>query len=169
MTEAQDFHAIKNYFMYKRLPQRTKTMAYIFLASLLLLVISETEFGFPFFKMIGIIGIIIIAVMYSWISIDTKPFDTHLRKIVNKKQTLNLREDGFSIKWEGFEESDYLWSDIEYAYESDFHFFIFIEKHFGFVIPKLLLKGNHAKEIHDLLEKNIRLINESTGWKYQKI
>jgi hypothetical protein len=169
ITEAQDFHAMKNYYMYKRLPQRTKILAYIFLASLLLLVISESEFGFPFFKPIGIAGIIVVAVIYSWISIDVKPLDTHLRKIVNKKQTLNIHEAGFSVKWEGFEEADYVWSDIEFAYENDFHFFIFIEKHFGFIIPKLLLKGNHAKNIHDLLGKNVRLVNETTWWKYQKI
>lgn len=167
IMERHDFHALKNYYMYKKNSQRTKIMAYIFVASLLMLIISETEFGFPFFKLVGLAGIIVIALIYSWISIDTKPLDTNLRKIVNKKQELNLRDDGFSIKWTGTEQADYAWSDIEYAYENDHHFFVFIEKQFGFVIPKLLLKGNMAKEVHELLDTHVRLINDSTGWKYQ--
>jgi len=169
ITEAPGFHALKSYYMHKRLPQRTRIIAYIILASILLLVISETPFGFPFFKLIGIVGILAIAVVYSWITVEMRPLDRNMRKLVNLKQELKLEENGISVKWTGYEPAEYDWADLEYAYENDAYFFIFIEKHFALIIPKFLMKEYQSKQIHDRLEANMKLIDESTGWKYQKI
>lgn len=169
ITERQDYIALRSYFMYKRIPKRTMTIAYILIASFLLLLIGETQYGLPFFKPLGIVGIIIDALIYSWITIETRPLETNQRKVLNIKQELNLDENGLSVKWEGFEQADYTWPEMKFAYENDFHYFIFIEKDFAVVLPKVLMKGKMSRDIHELLDRHLKLINESKDYEYMNM
>ncbi|GAB1476777.1 hypothetical protein MASR2M70_16130 [Bacillota bacterium] len=164
-----DYGALRTYFMHKRDPKRTKITAGILLASILLLVFDYSIYPFLLFKIIGIIGIIAIAGIYSWLSIETRRLEKNIKPLINIKQEIGLTQAGFAVKWAGFELADYSWDEIYYSYESDFHFFIFIDKYFAVILPKILMKKALSKEIHDLLESKTRLIDDSTGWKYDTI
>ena len=85
---------------------------------------------------------------------------------MDKKQTLNISNRGVSAKWENFDETyNYDWSDFEYAVETDSHFFLFLEKYDAITVTKLTLKEYQINEIRQLIENNIKLISETSGWK----
>jgi len=167
IIEKKDYNALKTYYMYRRTSTRTKIMVSVLMASLVLLVLSETEFSFPFFKAIGLTGILAIAVIYSWISIDTRKLENAVRATVNTKLDFYLDDDGLSLSWAGLSQAmEPNWSEMDHAYENDFYFFLFTERHFAVIIPKILLKGHQVKGIHHLLESHIRLVSDVTNYKY---
>jgi hypothetical protein len=78
-----------------------------------------------------------------------------------------LDDDGLSLSWAGLSQAmEPNWSEMDHAYENDFYFFLFTERHFAVVIPKILLKGHQVKGIHHLLESHIRLVSDVTNYKY---
>jgi len=164
------YNALRNYYMYRRTPTRTKVMVCILLASLFLLILSETAYGFPFFKLIGLFGFVVIAAMYSWISIDARRLEKYAHDIVNKKQELTMTSEGFSAKWKGLiGEEKYSWTEIDHVYEDDTYFFLFIDRYSVIIIAKLEFKEHRVKEIRSLIENNAKLESDVTGFKYKNI
>ena len=159
-----DYNSLRGYYMYKRKPEQTKILVIIMLISFACLVISKSAFSFPYLKDIGAFGIIVIAFFYSLISWDARRLEKSVKNIMNKKQEISLAEAGFSVKWTGFDLVEYEWSDIGYAVETDAHFYLFLEKYFAIIIPKLELKGHQVKQIHKLLEEHIELTSDTSGW-----
>jgi len=166
--ERSDYNSLRTYYMYRRKTNRTKFMVCVVAASLVLLVISETAYALPFFKPIGLIGFFIIALMYSWISIDTRRLENAVKDIALRTLELSLDGDGLSAHWTDLNlRKEFSWSEMKYAYESDFHFYLFADQHFAIIIPKLLLKDSQNKEISILLEKHIHYISDVSGYQYQ--
>lgn len=166
--ERSDYNSLKTYYMYRRKSNRTKFMVSVLVVSLVLLVISETAYAFPFFKPIGLIGFFIIALMYSWISIDTRRLENAVKDIATRTLELSLDGSRLSAHWPDLNlRKEFSWSEMNYAYESDFHFYLFAGQHFAIIIPKLLLKDSKNKEIRSLLEKHIHFISDLSGYKYQ--
>jgi hypothetical protein len=168
-----DYNALRTYYMYRRTPGRTKIMVCLLLVSLLL-VLSETAFAFPYFKLLGLVGILAIAVIYSWVSIDARRLEKGAQELVGKKQETRLTEEGFAVKWKDsgrFEE--YLWDEIDYVFEDDSHFFLFISRHSVIIISKLEMKFEKkeykVKEIHDFIDSHAKLISDLSDYKYRKI
>lgn len=167
IIEKKDYNALRTYYMYRRTLKRTKIMVIILLSSLVLLAISHSEFAFPFFRPIGLTGILAIAVIYSWISIDTRKLENKVKATVNKKLDLYLDEKGLSISWPGLNQAmEPDWKEMDHAYENDFYFFLFSERHFAVIIPKILMKELQTKAIRQLLEAHIPLVSDVTGYKY---
>ena len=166
--ERSDYNSLKTYYMYRRKTNRTKFMVLVLVVSLVLLVISETAYAFPFFKPIGLIGFFIIAIIYSWISIDTSRLEKEVKDLAIRTLDLSLDGSGLSAYWPDLHlRKEFSWSEMKYAYESDFHFYLFADQHFAIIIPKLLLKDSQNNGIRSLLEKNIHLISDLSGYKYQ--
>lgn len=167
IIEKKDYNALRTYYMYRRTPERTKMMAVILLVSFLLLVLSETDFSFPFFKIIGLAGIVVTAAIYSWISIDTRKLENAVKITVNTKLDFYLDDAGMSAGWAGLSEAkEWDWAEMDHAYENDMYFFLFTEQYFALVIPKILLKEPQIKLIHQLLTDHIRLVSDTTGYEY---
>lgn len=166
ITGPSDYGALRSYYMHRRNPKRTKITACILLPSILLLVLDQTQYSFLLFKILGTLGIIAVAGIYSWISIETRRLEKNIRPIINIKQEIRLTHSGFTVKWTGFEQAEHSWDDIDYTYENDFYFFIFIDKYFAVILPKVLMNQQMGKKIHELLDSGSQLIDESTGWKY---
>jgi len=166
--ERSDYNSLRTYYMYRRKTNRTKFMVSVLFISLVLLVLSETAYGFPFFKPIGLIGFFTMALIYSWISIDTRKLENAVKDIAIRTLELSLDGSGISALWPDLNlRKEYSWSEMNYAYESDFHFYLFADQHFAIIIPKLLLKDSKNKEIRSLLEKHIHFISDLSGYKYQ--
>jgi len=166
--ERSDYNSLRTYYMYRRKSNRTKFMVFVLVASLVLLVISETAYALPFFKPIGLVGFFIIALISSWISIDTRRLEKAVKDISLKTLELSLDNDGISAHCPDLNlRKEFSWSEMKYAYESDFHFYLFADQHFAIIIPRLLLKDSINKDIHSLLEKHIHLISDSSGYEYQ--
>lgn len=169
-----DYNALRTYYMYKRTPTRTKIMVCLLLASLLLLILSEAAYAFPYFKPIGLCGILAITCIYSWISIEARRLEKGVQELIGKKQETRLTDEGFTVKWKGsgrFEE--YCWDEIDYVFEDDSYFFLFINRYSVIIISKLEMKLGKKefkiKEIHDLLENHIKLISDLRNYQYRKI
>lgn len=168
-----DYNALRNYYMYKRTPERTKIMVCLLLASLLLLVLSEAAFAFPFFKLIGLCGILTIVAIYSWISIDARRLEKDAQQFIDKKQETRFTEKGFTVKWKdmGLTE-EFLWTETDYIYEDDDYFFIFLGDYSYVIIAKLNMKlykkEYQIKEIHDLIESHAKLIADLRNYQYGK-
>ncbi len=169
MVRRSDYNVLRNYHMYKRNPKRTKITVYILILSLVLLIISETAIPLPFLKLLGIVGILFIAVIYTWLSIDARRLEKFPKAIINKKQELTLSQIGFTVKWTGLEQAEYHWDTVDHVVESDSHFFLFLDEYRVIIIPKLELKEYRVKEIHDLLEHHVTLESDLSGWKPQGI
>ncbi|HHU17094.1 MAG: YcxB family protein [Anaerovoracaceae bacterium] len=165
-VNSSDYQALRMYLMYKKYPKRTKAMVLIFLISFLCLIISQSSYSMFFFKHLGLIGIIIIAGIYGFNAREVRNLEPAFNYIMDKKQTLNISNRGVSAKWENFDETyNYEWSDFEYAVETDSHFFLFLEKYDAITVTKLTLKEYQINEIRQLIENNIKLISETSGWK----
>jgi hypothetical protein len=161
-----DYQALRIYFMYKRKPGRTRILVGILLISFAFLVISQSAYSMPFFKHLGIIGIIIMATIYSLITREAKKLEPGFKNLMNKKQELSISDQGVSAKWEGFSQAyDYEWPDFEYAVEVNSHYFLFLEQYDAITISKLLLKEHEVIEIRKLIEEHIRLVSETSGWR----
>ncbi|MDD3168639.1 MAG: YcxB family protein [Eubacteriales bacterium] len=166
-VDQSHYNALRTYYMYRRKTERTKLMVIILLASLLLLVLSETAFGFPFFKLIGLTGVGVMAIMYSWISIDARRLEKYAQDIVNRKQELTLTSEGLSAKWKGLKvEEKYSWSELDYVYEDDFYFFLFLDRYSVIIISKIELKDPIGKEVRKLFESHVKLVSDITGYRY---
>lgn len=164
VTSKSDYNSLRGYYMYKRKPEQTKILVIIMLASFACLVLSQTQFSFPYLKNIGAFGIIVIAFSYSLISLDARRLEKSVKNSMNRKQDIILTEEGFSVKWTGFEIVEYDWPDVNYAVESDSHFYLFLEKYFAIIIPKVELKEYREKQIHKLLENHVKLVADTSGW-----
>jgi len=166
--ESSHYNALRVYYLYRRKLERTKIMVCILLASLFLLILSDTAYGFPFFKLIGLTGMICIAVMYSWISIDARRLEKYARDIVNKKQEIIITSKGFSAKWNGSRgEEEYSWGEIDYVYEDDAYFFLFIDLHSVVVISKVVIKEQQLKDIRRCIEGNVKYVSDVTGFEHK--
>lgn len=172
-VDKQEYNALRNYYMYKRTPKRTKIMVYLLLASILLLIISGTPFAFPYFKPLGLIGMLVIVGIYSWVSIDARRLEKGVQELIGKRQETILTENGFTVKWKGtsrFEE--YLWDEIDYVYEDDSYFFLFVSLHSAIVISKLEMKiekkDKIIKEISELIKRHAKLISDLSDFDYRK-
>lgn len=169
-VDQSHYNALRVYYMYRRTTGRTKIMVCILLPSLLLLILSGTAYSFPFFKLIGLSGMLVLAAMYSWISIDARKLEKYAQDIVNRKQEVTLSKEGFTAKWKGLDaEEKYKWSEISYVYEDDSYFFLFIDRYSVVVITKLELKEPRVKEIRSLIENNVEYVSDVTGYKYKNI
>lgn len=173
-VDKADFNALRAYFMYKRTPTRTKSMVCLLLASLLLLILSESAFAFPYFKPIGLCGMLIIVGIYSWISMEARRLEKGVQELIGKKQETRLTGEGFTVKWKGssrFEE--YFWDEIDYVFEDESYFFLFIDRYSVIIISKLELKlekkDYRIKEIHELIKSHTKLISDLKDFEYQKI
>lgn len=171
--EHTDFNALRSYYMYKRTPQRTKFMVILLLVSLILLVISQTKYAFPYLEQIGLFGMLIIVATYSWISIDARKLERGAQELVGKKQEVTLTEEGFYVTWKGLSRTqDFLWTETDYVYEDDNHFFIFHGRHSYTIIAKLefklLKKENKIKELHTFIEGHANLVSDLSDYKYEK-
>lgn len=168
-VNTSDFQALRLYYMYKKYPARTRAMVYIFLISFLCLIISQfslSTYSMFYLKQVGIIGIIIIAGIYGFNAREAKNLEPAFRNIMDKNQILNISNRGVTAKWEGFDETyNYEWSDFEYAVETDSHFFLFLEKYDAITISKLSLKEYQINETRQMIENNIKLVSEISGWK----
>jgi hypothetical protein len=161
-----DYQALRMYWMYKKYPARTKAMVLIFLVSFICLIINQSSYAMFFFKQLGLIGIIIIAGIYGVSARESKKLEPAFRYIMDKNQILNISNSGVSAKWESFDETyNYEWSDFDYAVETDSHFFLFLDKYDAITVSKLTLKEYQINEIRQLIENNIKLISETSGWK----
>lgn len=169
-VDQSHYNAVRTYYMYRQNTGRTKFLVCILLASLFLLVLSDTAYGFPFFKLLGLIGIIIMAGVYSWISIDARRFETYARDIMNKKQELVLTGKGLSAKWKGLNvEEKFDWTEIDYVYEDDSYFFIFLDRYSVIVISKIELKDPTVAEVRRLFENHVKLVSDVSGFKHKNI
>jgi hypothetical protein len=171
--EKTDYNALRNYYMYKKTPERTKLMVGLLLVSLLLLVLSGAEFAFPFFKLIGLCGVLAIAAIYSWISLDARRLEKGAQKFIGIRQETKLTEEGFSVNWKDLGRAEeYLWAETDYVYEDDDHFFIFLGRHSCIIIAKLELKlkkqEHKIKEIHDFMESHTKLTADLRNYQYEK-
>ena len=169
MVSRSDYNVLRNYHMYKKNLKRTRITVYILLASLVLLFISETAFTLPFLRLLGFIGILIVAIIYAWLSLDARKLEKIAKGIINKKQEILLSESGFSVKWTGLEQSQYRWEEVDHVVENDSHFFLFLDEYFVIIIPKLVLKEYRVSEIHNFLKNHVTLISDMSGWKPQGI
>jgi len=170
----QDYDALRNYYMYKRTPKRTKIMVFLLLASLLLLVMSQSAYAFPLFEPLGLCGILAIAGIYSWVSIDARRLEKEAQKHIGKNQETVLTEEGFTVTWKELGRAEeYLWTETEYVYEDDNHFFICVGPYSFIIIAKLDLKlykkEYKIKQLHDLIKSHAKLIAELRNYKYENI
>lgn len=173
-VDKADFNALRAYFMYKRTPTRTKSMVCLLLASLLLMILGETEFAFPYFKPLGLCGILTITGIYSWISMEARRLEKGVQELIGKKQETRLTGEGFTVKWIGLNRfKEYSWDQIDYVFEEDSYFFIFIDRYSAIIISKLELKFEkkdyRIKEIHELIKGHAKLISDLRDYEYQKI
>lgn len=169
-VDQSHYNALRVYYMYRRATGRTKFMVSILLTSLILLILSETAYSFPFFKFIGLFGMLILVAMYSWISIDARKLEKYAQDIVNKKQGVTLTQEGFTATWKGLNaEEKYKWAEIDYVYEDDSYFFLFIDRYSVIILAKLELKDPIVKEIRALIENNTNYVSDVTGFKHRKI
>lgn len=165
-VSASDYQALRLYLMYKKYPAKTKAMVIILLISFFFLIVSQSSYSMFFFKHLGILGIIIIAGIYGSNTRELKKLEPSFRYIMDKNQILNISNRGVSAKWEGFDDTyDYEWSDFVYGVETDSHFFLFLDKYDAITITKLMLKEHQITEIRQLIENNIELITETSGWR----
>jgi|GEM_PF-2641279 len=168
-----DYDALRNYYMYKRTPKRTKIMVCLLVASLLLLVMSQSEYSFPLFEPLGLCGILAVAAVYSWVSIDARRLEKGAQKLIGVKQETVLTEEGFTVTWTDLRRvEEYLWTETEYVYEDDNYFFICVGPHSFIIIAKLYLRLNKKdeykiKEIHDLIKRHAKLIADLRNYKYE--
>ncbi|NCB41049.1 MAG: hypothetical protein EOM59_00260 [Clostridia bacterium] len=170
ITSPHDYSAMKNYYLYKSRPKRTKTIAVILFFSFGLLLLSETAFTLSFFKPLGIFGMLIFAGFYFWIDHEGRILDKSAKFIISTKQELSLTEDGVSISWpDSGKFRKYDWKDINTAVESDGHFFLFGEPTLPAIVPKFELKEFRINEIRKFIESRTELLSDISGWKYQKI
>lgn len=170
ITSPHDYGAMKNYYLYKSRPKRTKAIAVLLLFSFGLLLLSETAWTLPFFKPLGIFGMLLFAAAYFWIDHEGRRLDKTARFIINLKQELSMTEDGISVVWPGSGEArKYAWENIDPAVESDTHFFIFGEPTLPVIVPKFELSEFRINEIRKYIEKRTDLVSDISGWKYQKI
>jgi hypothetical protein len=172
--DKKDYNALRNYYMYKKTPNRTMIMVLLLISSMLLLVASETVLPFRVLQFGGLLGILFIVAIYSWASIDARRLEKGAQQLIGKKQEMRLTEKGFTVKWNGLERTEErLWAETEYVYEDDDHFFISLGGHSYIIIAKLemrLYKKEHKiKEIHDLIEKHAKLISDVRDYRYEKI
>jgi hypothetical protein len=173
MLDKQDYNALRNYYMYKRTPKRTKLMVCLLAASLLLLAMSESVFAFPFFKLLGLCGILAIAAIYSCISIDARRLEKGAQQLIGVKQETTFTEEGFTVIWKELGKGEeYLWTETEYVYEDDDYFFICVGSYSFIIISKLYMKlykkEYQIKQIHDLIERHAKLIAELRNYQYEK-
>lgn len=171
--EKADFNALRTYYMYRRTPERTKIMVGLLLASLLLLVLSEAAFAFPYFKLLGLCGILAIAAIYSWISIDARRLEKGAQHLIGRRQETRLTDEGFTVNWRGLSQADeYLWTETDYVYEDDNYFFIFLDRYSYVILAKLNLKiikqEYKIKQIHDLIKNHVKLISDVGNYEYAK-
>jgi len=164
-----DYNTLRFYYMYKQKLLRTRILVYIFLISLILLVLSDMTFAFPFQRMLGLIGMLVVTGIYSWIVIEVRRIENNVKKFVNLKQEMNLADGGFTVKWAGYEQTEFSWDEVDHVVESDAYFYLFTEPDFAIIMPKLIMKEFMVKQIHDLFEKHITLVSEMSGWKARKI
>jgi len=168
-TTKGDYNSLRNYFMYKQKLKRTKVLVYLFLASIALLVISEFAFAIFFLRLAGLAGMVVVFGIYSWITVEVRPLEKNVKEFINKKQEINLTDSGFTVTWTGYEPIEYNWSELDRVVENDTHFFIFTVPDFAIIMPKLEMKEYRVTEIHDLFERNVKLVTDLSDWKSEKI
>lgn len=161
-----DFNAIRNYFMYQKKSARTKVLVLIMLSSFLLLIISGTPYAMPSFKPLGLAGIIIATLIYCWISFEVRKLEINIKDMFHKTQELTLNNSGLSAKWaKSTNTVHYDWNVFEFVVETDPYFFLFLEKDYALIIPKVELKEHFITEIREIIAMHVKLISELSGFK----
>ena len=169
ITSPHDYAAMRNFYLYKSRPKRTKSIAILLLFSFGLLLLSETSFAFAFFKPLGIVGMMIFAASYLWIDHEGRSLDQWAKSGINMRQELSLTEDGVSVAWPELNKRHvYPWGEVKSAVESDTHFFLFVESRLPAIVPKFELKEFQIKEIRNSIETHTNLLSDISGWKYEK-
>lgn len=161
-----DYNALRNYFMYQKKPTRTKVLVLIMLCSFLLLIISGTPYAMPSFKPLGLAGIIIATLIYCWISFEVRKLEMNIKYMFHKTQELTLNNSGLSAKWaKSTNTVHYEWNVFEFVVETDPYFFLFLEKDYALIIPKVELKEHFITEIREIIAMHVKLISELSGFK----
>ncbi|MDD2483475.1 MAG: YcxB family protein [Eubacteriales bacterium] len=170
ITSTADYGALRNYYLYKARPKRTKSIAVLLLISFGFLLLAETEIPFPFFKALGIFGILVFAAAYFVIDHEGRMLDKSAKFMMNIRQELNLDEEGITVSWpEAGKQGEYLWSDLSPTVESDHHFFLFAEEKLPVIIAKFEMKESRINELRTFIKSHTTLVSDISGWKYEKI
>lgn len=161
-----DYNVLRNYFMYQKKPARTKFIVSLILFSFLLLIISGTPYSLPFFKPLGIFGIIIVTLIYCWLSFEVRKLEINIKDMYHKTQELTLNVSGISAKWgKTANAAKYEWTAFESAVETDVYFFLFLERDYALTIPKIELKEHFVTEIREMISTHMNLNSELSGFK----
>jgi len=170
ITALHDYGAMRNYYLYKGQPRRTKTAACVLLLSFGFLVLNETPYGLSFFKPLGIAGILVFAGIYFWIDHQGRKLDKAAKFVVDAKQELEFSPEGISAYWPAVGiEKNCPWEELKAAVESDHHFFLFLEPLLPVIVPKFEMKEPRIAEFHDFISAHTDLVSDISGWKYEKI
>ena len=168
VISVHDYSALKNYYMYKGKPRRTKAVVLLLLISFGLLATSETAFSMPFFKPGGIIGMIIFAGCYFQIDREGRQLDRRAKFSINLTQELTLADDYVTVSWLGSNiRSTCSWETLTLAVEGDSHFFLFIEPTLPAILAKFELKEHQIRQIRHFIETRTSLVSDVSGWRYQ--
>ena len=166
LISRRDFNILRNYFMYQKKSTRTKVIAAIMLFSFLLLIISTTPYSMPFFKPLGLIGIVVVTLLYCVISFEVRKIELNVKDMVNQTQEVTISDSGIFARWKNSGNSaQYDWTDIESGVETDPYFFLFITNNRALIIPKIELRERLVKDIRETLTKYIQLSSELSGFK----
>ncbi|MDF2654420.1 MAG: hypothetical protein K0R19_894 [Bacillota bacterium] len=161
-----DYNALRNYFMYQKKPTRTRFIVFTLLCSFLLLIISGTAFAMPFFKPLGLLGIVIVTLVYCWISFEVRKLEQNVKDMIHKTQELTLDDSGLTAKWTASGNAvHYEWNAFETAVETDPYFFLFLERDYALILPKIELKDRLITEIREMISTHVKLVSELSGFK----
>jgi len=152
--------------MYQKKPARTKFIVSIMLCSFLLLIINSTPYKMPFFKPLGLTGILIVTLIYCWISFEVRKLEINIKDMFHKTQELTLSDSGLSARWgKSADVVHYGWNAFESALETDPYFYLFLEKDYALIIPKSEFKEHFVAGIRDMISTHMKLISELSGFK----
>ena len=161
-----DYNALRNYFMYQKKPVRTRFMVLTLLCSFLLLIVSGTAFSMSFFRPLGLLGVIIVTLIYCWISFEVRKLEQNVKDMIQKTQELALDDSGLTAKWSASgNEVHYEWVAFESAVETDPYFFLFLEKDYAIILPKIEQKDRLINEVREMISAHITLVSELSGFK----
>lgn len=165
-----DYNSLRNYFMFRKKPKRTRILVLSLLGSLALLVINDSSFTIPFLKILGLVGFLSVAMSYYLITRDARNLEENIKAMVGKQQELSFSDNGFSVKWTGQDQAaEYDWDAIEFAVETDTHFYFFIEKHYALMLPKLELQDWTLIDTRKFIKIHIDLVSDKSEFKVKGV
>ena len=120
----------------------------------------------PFFKPLGLLGIVIVTLVYCWISFEVRKLEQNVKDMIHKTQELTLDDSGLTAKWTALGSAvHYEWNAFETAVETDPYFFLFLERYYALILPKIELKDRLITEIREMISTHVKLVSELSGFK----